>query len=52
MKEFFKSKNTWIAMAIGAVILFVILYATGKQTLISKPTTTPTSLPAADQPSI
>lgn len=39
MKSFFSNKNTWIAMGLGAIVLFIILYATGKQTLVAKPTT-------------
>lgn len=48
MKAFFSNKNTYIAMALGAVLLFAILYATGKQSVIAKPVSTPTTtLPPA-----
>lgn len=47
MKAFFSNKSTYIAMALGAVVLFAILYATGKQSVIAKPVSTPTALPPA-----
>ena len=49
MKAFFSNKNTYIAMALGATLLFIILYATGKQSVIAKPTSVPstTTLPPA-----